>query len=53
MLLECGADPNVTDSDGYTPLYYIEKLYMNNEISITPEHQEIMDLLIEYGAKLA
>ncbi|MEE1056240.1 MAG: ankyrin repeat domain-containing protein [Acutalibacteraceae bacterium] len=51
LLLEYGANPNETDSDGLTPLRYIKKIYLNNNMTQSLEHQEIIDLLIEYGAK--
>ncbi|MEE0930884.1 MAG: ankyrin repeat domain-containing protein [Acutalibacteraceae bacterium] len=51
LLLEYGANPNATNSDGFTPLNYIKNIYLNNDMTPSFEHQEIIDLLIEYGAK--
>lgn len=48
LLLEFGANPNATDVDGFTALYRIINSYTSSE---EKEYQEILNLLIKYGAK--
>ena len=51
LLLEYGANPNVTDDGGYTLLEYIESGYIYTYTVEVSNYEEIYRILKHYGAK--